>query len=227
MSHPYTISFALHLTFFVALGFIAGWSRPRVMTVPTQTIRWVDIVPPTIPTVEAPAPVKSPPPAPKPKPKPKNEESTAIRPEKPQPQPEPKPVPEEPVASPAPLPESVTEPVPTDQPAVAGLPGPAGLKVDDPDFTFIYYLNIIRNRIQEYWRPPQLSDHSQNQQAMVAFKIARSGKVSQIRVEQSSGNFLFDQAAQRALYEVASLPPLPDEYGGHELSVHIEFEVLK
>jgi TonB family protein len=62
---------------------------------------------------------------------------------------------------------------------------------------------------------------------MIAFKITRSGKISDIRIEQSSGNFLFDQAALRALYETATLPPLPSEYGGKELNVHIEFETLK
>lgn len=226
MSYPYTISFTLHLTFLVALGLIAGWSRPHVMAIPTQTIRWINIVPPVASPVEVPLPVK---PTPLVSPsKIKSEKTTAVLPEKPRPQPESKPLPENPTIAPAPLPEAVTESGLTAQAAVAALPGLNGLKVDDPDFTFIYYLNIIRNRIQEYWRPPQLSvGDSQNQQAMVVFKIARSGRVTQIRVEQSSGNFLFDQAAQRSLYEVASFPPLPDEYGGQELIVHLEFEVLK
>jgi len=197
------------------------------MTVPVQTVHWVNITPPAAPGIETPRPAK-PKTSPALIPKVKPAEATAIVPEKPREIPEAKPTPENPVASPAPLPEMVAEPNNLAQTAAAGLPGATGMKVDDPDFTFIYYLNIIRNRIQEYWRPPRISaGYVQNQQAMVVFRIAKSGKISNIRVEQSSGNFLFDQAAQRALYETANLPPLPDEYGGKELTVHIEFESLR
>lgn len=226
MNYPFAISFILHLTFCAVLGFISIRNRPHAMAVPTQTVRWINIVPPVASAIEAPLPVKPLPPVRSPIIKP--QETSAIIPEKIRSLPEPKPQTENSIASPAPLPEAIIEPSQSAQTAVASLPGATGLKVDDPDFTFIYYLNIIRNRIQEYWRPPHASvNKSQNPQAMVAFKISRSGKISQIRVEQASGNFLFDQAAQRALYEIASLPPLPDEYGGHELTVHIEFEILK
>jgi len=231
VNHPFIISVIMHITFFVVMGLFAIRSRPDVMALPVQTVRWINIVPPVAPPVTEPAPA---PPA-KPvlrAPKTKTEKGTAILPEKPAKLPEiqqiPEPIPESSTAPPEPLPEVTAETDSSAIPAVAGLPDATGLKVDEPDFTFLYYLNIIRNRIQEYWQPPRLaSSQSQNQQAMVMFKIGRSGKISQIRVEQSSGNFLFDQAAQRALYEVAQLPPLPVEYGGSELTVHIEFETLR
>jgi TonB family protein len=221
----------MHIAFFVVMGLFAIRSRPDVMALPVQTVRWINIVPPVAPPVTEPVPA---PPA-KPvvrAPKTKTEKGTAILPEKPanlpEIQPIPEPIPESAIASPEPLPEVTAETDSSAATTVAGLPDATGLKVDEPDFTFLYYLNIIRNRIQEYWQPPRLaSSQSQNQQAMVMFKIGRSGNISQIRVEQSSGNFLFDQAAQRALYEVATLPPLPVEYGGNELTVHIEFETLR
>lgn len=227
MNHPFLISLIMHLSFCLALVFFGSRSRPHAMTVPVQTIQWVNIAPPVAatPAIETPKAIKTK--APAHLSKPKTAEATAVVPEKPREIPESKPTPENAVSSPAPLPEATAEPTNLAQTAAAGLPGATGMKVDDPNFTFIYYLNIIRNRIQEYWRPPRVSGQSLNQQTMVVFKITKSGKISGIRVEQSSGNFLFDQAAQRALYETASLPPLPDEYGGQELTVHIEFESLR
>jgi TonB family protein len=231
VNHPFVISVIMHIAFFVVMGLFAIRSRPEVMALPVQTVRWINIVPPVAPPVTEAAP--APPTKPVVRaPKTKVERGTAILPEKPAKLPEtqqiPEPIPESTIAPPEPAPEVMAEPDTTATTIVAGLPDASGLKVDEPDFTFLYYLNIIRNRIQDYWQPPRLaSSRSQNQQAMVMFKIGRSGKISQIRVEQSSGNFLFDQAAQRALYEVTQLPPLPVEYGGKELTVHIEFETLR
>jgi len=231
VNHPFIISVMMHIVFFGVMGLFAVRSRPDVMTLPVQTVRWINIVPPVALPVTEPAPTPPAKPAVR-APKTKTERGTAILPEKPAKLPEiqpiPEPIPESTIAPTEPLPEMTAEADNSATATVAGLPDATGLKVDEPDFTFLYYLNIIRNRIQEYWQPPRLvSSQSQNQQAMVMFKISRSGNISQIRVEQSSGNFLFDQAAQRALYEVAQLPPLPVEYGGNELTVHIEFETLR
>lgn len=226
MNHPFLISLFIHLAFCALLLFTGVRNRPHAMTIPTQTIRWVNISAPVAPSVNLTTPV-SPKKSARP-PKTIVEETAIVVPEKPRNLPEPEPAPANPVASPAPLPETIIDPGSSVQTGVAGLPGAAGVKVDDPDFTFIYYLNIIRNRISEYWQPPRLSANQvQNRQTMVVFRIAKSGKISDIRIEQPSGNFIFDQAAQRALYETAKLPPLPDEYGGKELTVHIEFESLR
>ena len=226
MNYTFAISLILHLTFFADVSVLAGRHQPRVMAIPDQNIRWVNIAPPVVQTAEAPIQVK--PATSVPVPKPKVEKAATVLAEKPQKPQETKPLPEETIASSTTSPELPVEPEATSQPASGGIPGATGLRVDDPDFNFIYYLNIIRNRIQEHWRPPYSSaDSPYSQQVMIAFKITRSGKISDVRIEQSSGNFLFDQAALRALYETATLPPLPSEYGGKELNVHIEFETLK
>ncbi len=226
MKQPFVLSFLLHLVFLSTLLIVGGRSRPHAMTVPVQTVRWVNIVPPTAPSVAMPQPVKPKPVAPNPKSKPAS--ATAIVPQDSPKDSETPPPPPLANASPAPRPETTAEPNDLAETVAGGLPGATGMKVDDPDFTFIYYLNIIRNRIQDHWNPPRLSSsQTQNRQTMVMFRITRSGKITDIRVEQSSGYFMFDQAAQRALYETAKLPPLPDEYGGQELTVHIEFETLR
>jgi TonB family protein len=62
---------------------------------------------------------------------------------------------------------------------------------------------------------------------VVGFQVLRNGKIVNINIEKSSGRYLFDQAAQRAVYSANPLPPLPDEFGGEHLSVHIEFEGIE
>lgn len=103
--------------------------------------------------------------------------------------------------------------------------GGSNVKVDTEDFPFAYYLNLIRYRIQENWRPPvQSTDWGRRMTAVVGFRVLRNGQVVEVKLEMSSKRFLFDQAAQRAIRALGDLPPLPDEFAGDYLNVHIEFE---
>ena len=60
--------------------------------------------------------------------------------------------------------------------------------------------------------------------AFVGFRISRNGRVDRVQLEQTSGRFLFDQAAKRAVTTMRKLPPLPADFAGESLMVHIEFE---
>lgn len=103
--------------------------------------------------------------------------------------------------------------------------GSSGLKIDTQDFPFAYYLTILQNRIQSNWQPPyQTAAQQEIMSTVVGFQVLRNGKIVNVSVEKSSGRYLFDQAAQRAVYSANPLPPLPDEFNGEFLSVHIEFE---
>ena len=103
--------------------------------------------------------------------------------------------------------------------------GGSNVKVDTEDFPFAYYLSLIRYRIQENWHPPvQSTDWGRRMTAVVGFRVLRDGQVADVNLELSSKRFLFDQAAQRAIRAMGNLPPLPDEFAGDYLNVHIEFE---
>jgi TonB family protein len=107
------------------------------------------------------------------------------------------------------------------------LGGDKEVKVDIQDFPFTYYLNLLRYRVRENWYPPyQESGEASKISVVVGFRVERQGKITQINVETSSGKFLFDQAAVRAVSTAGPLPPLPDEYLNETLTVHIEFEAL-
>lgn len=109
-------------------------------------------------------------------------------------------------------------------------PRPAGSRVNinRADFPFNYYLTLLQNRLQQNWQPPyQLDGASETVNAEVRFRIARNGRVSGVEVTRSSGRFIFDQAARRAVWSVDPLPPLPESYQRDALTVYIEFESVK
>jgi len=119
--------------------------------------------------------------------------------------------------------ESSTEPVL--QPKTPAAAESGGLKIDTKDFPFAYYLTILQNRVQNNWNPPyQTTTQQEKMSTIVGFQVLRNGKIVNVAVEKSSGRYLYDQAAQRAVYSANPLPPLPDEFNGEFLSVHIEFE---
>ena len=108
--------------------------------------------------------------------------------------------------------------------STAGVAG-GQVKVETENFPFAYYLALIRYRIQENWRPPvQNTGDRDKMTAIVGFRVLRDGRIQDVNLEMSSGRFLFDQAAQRAIHVMGNLPPLPDDFSGDHLTVHIEFE---
>ena len=123
-------------------------------------------------------------------------------------------------------PESTEEESPADSTAAPGVGG-SQVTVETQDFPFSYYLSLIRFRIQDRWRPPyQTTGESNKLVTVVGFRILRNGGVSEVDMENSSGRFLFDQAAIRAIRTLGQLPPLPAEFTGEYLTVHIEFESI-
>ena len=85
----------------------------------------------------------------------------------------------------------------------------------------------MRHRIQENWQPPfQQTNSDDKLVAIVGFRVLKNGQIVDVMLENSSGRFLYDQAAQRAVYAASPLPPLPGDFPGEQLTVHIEFEEL-
>jgi TonB family protein len=104
---------------------------------------------------------------------------------------------------------------------------PAGstssVRVDDEDFRFAYYLEIIKERVSFNWSPPPVSG-GRNVMCTVYFRIMRDGRVSAVKVEQPSDFDLFDKSALRAVNLSGPLPPLPAGFEGRWLGVHFEFQ---
>ncbi len=154
---------------------------------------------------------------------------TRPRPRPPEPEPEeetpPEPEAEEKVPDPEEQPERREErpreemPTPRPGPERARETGELPVSVEGRPFPFPHYLQEVYRKVTRNWRPT-----SNTLQATIHFRIDARGRVTEVDVREPSGNFLFDQAARRAVEAAGPMPPLPDGYTGDWLGVYFVFD---
>lgn len=81
------------------------------------------------------------------------------------------------------------------------------------------YFPFVKKRIEPNWKPPQGVREARSK---VLFRILRSGRVTDVKLQEPSGNFYFDQAAIRAILSVGSFPPLPEVYPREYLEISVD-----
>lgn len=100
--------------------------------------------------------------------------------------------------------------------------GTGGARVDAPNFCCPAYLSSIVQLIKRNW--------GQNQGAAgkntLKFVVQRDGRLTDVEVEESAGQLL-DIASRRALVVTSSVPPLPREFPGDKLTIHLVFEYTR
>ncbi len=148
----------------------------------------------------------------KPRPKPKPEVKQQPKPAEPQAK---RPSPDEPVRT-----TSTKRTVLPYAPVAGGLAGQVA--VDDANFEFAYYLQMVRAQVARNWTPP--AGAASGARVEVYFRVSRAGAISGLRLETASGNEIFDQSALRAVVITEQLPPLPLGYSGADLGIHFGFE---
>jgi TonB family protein len=97
------------------------------------------------------------------------------------------------------------------------------VQLDGASFETPTYLNILFAKIKNRWDNPYLGLDKIT--CTIYFAILRNGNVIDATVEQSSGIAAFDQSALRAVLS-SRPPPLPLEYTGNQLGVHLIFQYL-
>jgi TonB family protein len=88
---------------------------------------------------------------------------------------------------------------------------------------YSYYLNVILSRISDNWLNPYAGE-AKTVTATVMFVIERDGTVRDVKIEKKSGDATYDASCERALLVLDRLPPLPPEFPGPQLKLHLEFE---
>ena len=121
-------------------------------------------------------------------------------------------------AEPVPQPQQPSNPV-TQQPEVP-VGGSGVTQLEGGDFPYSIYIERMKTLIGSHWFRPQVADSTA---AIVYFAIDRDGTIRDAKVEDVSGNGLYDRAALRAVLEASPLPPLPFGYSGTYLGVHLKF----
>lgn len=110
-----------------------------------------------------------------------------------------------------------------------GLPtgSPAGVgakSLDASDFPHAWYLRQVLQKVEGEWqRQNQRNEPSQKPQVFV--EIQRDGSIRTPKIEQSSGNALYDQAALRAIVDASPFPPLPQEWPKPSLRIRFSFDL--
>lgn len=125
-------------------------------------------------------------------------------------------------AQPAPVPATASaQPGTGGAVGTGGNVGVGGATFDQPDFNYSYYVERMLVTIGMNWFKPA---ESVPISPMIRFRIERDGTISDPQLERSSGLSYVDRAALRAVMASSPLPPLPQEFGGRYLGVHLIFE---
>ena len=213
------VALTAHLLFAAAALWLPSLRRSAKL--PVQYVA-IQIVPAAKLGVERPrppeaqkAPVKAPEPTPKapvlPDPK-KTKPVAAPEPAKSRSEPapaKPEPAPAQPEAEGSPL------------GAAAGLAlGAAIAGLENPDFTYGYYVDQMLGLLQRNWVRPLIGS---GVEATVYYRIQRDGRITDLAIAKSSGINSFDLAALRAVQSSSPLPPLPRAYRHSYLGVTLVF----
>ena len=113
--------------------------------------------------------------------------------------------------------------------APRGLPtgSPAGVgatSLDASDFPYAWYLRQVLQKVEGEWqRQNQRNQPVQRPRLLV--EIQRDGSIRMPKIEESSGNALYDQAALRAVLDASPFPPLPRDWPRPSLRVQFRFDL--
>lgn len=95
-------------------------------------------------------------------------------------------------------------------------------------FPFRYYLQYVTDKVSSHWfKSPFDPGVSENLKTTVYFRILRNGNISNLRITERSGLRSLDMKALRAVQDSVPFPPLPAEYEGDYLGLHLYFEHSK
>jgi periplasmic protein TonB len=98
--------------------------------------------------------------------------------------------------------------------------GAGGVRLDVQNFCCPEYLALMVQKIKQNWNANQ----GATGQPEIKFTIRRDGVLTNVELEKSSGQALLDLEARRAVHKTAQLPPLPKEFPGTSLTVHLSFD---
>jgi TonB family protein len=98
--------------------------------------------------------------------------------------------------------------------------GGTGSYLDVGDFCCPEYIATMMDLIRRRWDPNQRVPG----EVMIKYTILRSGEITGVEVERSSGQTFLDLSALRALTLARQLPPLPSAFTEDHLTVHLNFQ---
>ncbi len=90
---------------------------------------------------------------------------------------------------------------------------------------YAYYVRIVQQKVSENWLKYEIDPNiATAKRVYISFDIDRSGRPTNVELEQSSGVPSLDISAVRALQRIDTFGPLPNDYGGSKVSVEFWFD---
>lgn len=96
---------------------------------------------------------------------------------------------------------------------------------DSANFPYPWYITQVREILWNTWTSRMPS--AGGLRCTVRFSILRDGTARAVSVEKSSGNRLFDTAAEGTVESAGPFPALPDDFFEEKLTVHVEFKAME
>ncbi len=228
-------SVVIHVVIAIGLVWAPTW-KPSRIPLQAYQVRLVSlpVERPSVPQEPPPTPVTRPEPSRKPPVKKTHPVVKTKAPKKPVdavvaptpikgPQPAVVMAPSEPVEAPAtpapkPAPNQVAKAV---EPVDPGITLAAPL-MEAVALKYPYYMNALKRKMDPNWSPPGAGP-GEAREVLVTFTILRDGSVRDPKIDQSSGNVFYDQAAVRSVWRSNPFPPLPPGYPEDTLQVYFTF----
>ncbi|MEO0091188.1 MAG: energy transducer TonB [candidate division WOR-3 bacterium] len=99
-----------------------------------------------------------------------------------------------------------------------------GLKISSKGGKYSYYIDAVLTKIGSNWINP-FANSGIPFSCVIYFVIQKDGRITNVKIEKSSGNELYDRSCERAVIVTQNLPPLMAEFANQEsLRLHLEFE---
>jgi protein TonB len=89
---------------------------------------------------------------------------------------------------------------------------------------FGWYTDVVARKVHQAWQSEVNPNITSAKRVYILFDISRSGKPSNVRIEQSSGVPALDISAVRTLQRIDTFGDLPREYSGSYVSVEFWFD---
>ncbi len=87
------------------------------------------------------------------------------------------------------------------------------------------YMARVQYEIARHWIAPPLDSFGQSLVVVVKFRLHRSGTVSNLAIEETSGNEYYDLAGKRAVLAADPLPVFPPSLSDAYLDTHFTFMI--
>ena len=99
------------------------------------------------------------------------------------------------------------------------------IQVPGADSTLQRYLALVQSKIRALWVAPPVDVTGRSFQVVIRFRLHRNGSISNVVVEETSGNGYYDDAGKRAVQAADPLPEFPGSMSESTLDAHFSFTV--